>query len=228
MSAGRHSSVLTERPKVLTVLDHSLKRWADIALSIIGLVVLAPLLAALAVLVLLDSPGPVFYRGVRVGWFGRPFRMFKFRSMVVGADRKGGPSTMDNDPRITYVGKLMRRYKLDELPQLINILKGEMSLVGPRPEVQMYVDMYTDEERAILDVRPGITDWASIANPDEGAVLAGSEDPEAAYMERIWPGKMQLRLEYARNRSLWVDLKILLLTVAALTQRGGEEKTSQS
>lgn len=136
--------------------------------------------------------------------------------MVVDAERLGGPSTADDDPRITRIGKLLRKYKLDELPQLINVLKGEMSLVGPRPEVPHYVNMYTDEERAILTVRPGLTDWASIWNPDEGAVLAGSPDPENTYMERIRPEKLRLQLKYVRERSFWNDIVILFLTLRAL------------
>ena len=160
-----------------------------------------------------EDGGPVFYRGVRVGRFGNPFRIFKFRTMVLNAEKLGGPSTADDDPRITRMGKFIRKFKLDELPQLINVLKGEMSIVGPRPEVQMYVDMFTEEEKAILSVRPGITDWASIWNPDEGAILAGSPDPEKTYMEKIRPEKIRLQLKYVRERSFWNDLKIIVQTI---------------
>jgi lipopolysaccharide/colanic/teichoic acid biosynthesis glycosyltransferase len=132
--------------------------------------------------------------------------------MVVNAENIGGPSTADDDPRITGIGKFIRKYKLDELPQLINVLKGEMSVVGPRPEVPFYVNMFTEEEKAILSVRPGITDWASLWNPDEGAILAGSPDPEKAYMEKIRPEKIRLQLKYVRERSFWVDLKIIFQT----------------
>src|SRR5207245_5742371 len=128
----------------------------DLILSLLGLIVLAPLLAALALLIKLDSPGPVFYRGVRAGRNGKPFRIFKFRTMVMNADKIGGPSSAAGDPRITRVGQFLRRYKLDELPQLLNVLKGEMSLVGPRPEVLQYVAMFNTEEKAILSVPPGI------------------------------------------------------------------------
>jgi len=173
----------------------------------------------IAILIKKEDGGPVFYRGVRVGRFGKTFRIFKFRTMVINAEKLGGPSTADDDPRITKVGKLIRKFKLDELPQLINVLKGEMSVVGPRPEVQMYVDMFTQEEKAILSVRPGITDWASIWNPDEGAILAGSSDPEKTYMEKIRPEKMRLQLKYVMEGSFWVDLKIILWTLKAVVMK---------
>jgi lipopolysaccharide/colanic/teichoic acid biosynthesis glycosyltransferase len=167
----------------------------------------------IAYLIKREDGGPVFYRGVRVGRYGKPFRIYKFRTMVVNAEKVGGPSTADDDPRITRIGKVLRKYKLDELPQLINVLKGEMSIVGPRPEVQFYVDMFTEEEKAILSVRPGITDWASLWNPDEGAILAGSPDPEKTYMEKTRPTKIKLQLKYVKERSFWVDLKIIALTI---------------
>ncbi len=137
----------------------------------------------------------------------------------MGADRLGGPSTADDDPRITRIGKLIRKYKLDELPQLINVLKGEMSFVGPRPEVQHYVDMFTEEEKAILSVRPGITDWASLWNPDEGKILAGSPDPEKTYMEKIRPTKLNLQLKYVRERSFWVDCRIIMRTIMTIVSQ---------
>jgi lipopolysaccharide/colanic/teichoic acid biosynthesis glycosyltransferase len=195
------------------------KRLFDLAGSIIGLLVLAPLLLAIAALIKLEDRGPVFYRGERVGRFGKLFRIFKFRTMVASAEKLGGPSTAADDPRITRIGRFLRRYKLDELPQLTNVLRGEMSLVGPRPEVRRYVEMYTEEEKIILTVRPGITDWATLWNSDEGAVLAGSPDPDRAYEEKIRPTKVRLQLEYVRNQSLLVDLKILLQTVAALVTK---------
>jgi len=139
--------------------------------------------------------------------------------MVVDAGKLGGPSTPDDDPRITKAGRFIRKYKIDELPQLINVLKGEMSLVGPRPEVEEYVNLYSEEEKVILSVLPGVTDYASIWNPNEGKVLAGSEDPEKAYMEKIWPEKQRLRLEYARGHSLWIDFKIILGTLRTIVFR---------
>lgn len=196
-----------------------LKRTIDFLSSLIGIILVSPVLLTIAILIKREDGGPVFYRGVRVGRFGKPFRIFKFRTMVMNADKMGGPSTADDDPRITKIGKIIRKYKLDELPQLINVLKGEMSIVGPRPEVQMYVDMFTDEEKAVLSVRPGITDWASIWNPDEGAILAGSPDPEKAYMEKIRPEKIRLQLKYVRERSFLVDLQIIIKTLKTVFWR---------
>jgi len=160
--------------------------------------------------------GPVLYLGERVGLNGRIFRIFKFRTMVVNADKIGGPSTPDDDPRITPIGKRLRRHKLDELPQLLNVLIGDMSLVGPRPEVKRYTDMFTSEEKAILSVRPGITDWASIWNPDEGSILAGAPDPEAAYLELIRPTKVRLQRQYVQEQSFNTDLLILWETLIVL------------
>jgi len=195
-----------------------MKRVFDIVTSLLGIVFLGPLIVGIAAMIKGKDPGPIFYRGERIGLFGKPFRIFKFRTMVVNAERIGGPSTSDDDSRITRVGKWLRRYKLDELPQLINVLIGDMSIVGPRPEVKRYMDMYTEEEKAILTVRPGITDWASIWNSDEGAVLAGAEDPEKAYMELIRPKKLKLQMKYVREQSLRVDLKIIFLTILAMVQ----------
>ena len=145
--------------------------------------------------------------------------MYKFRTMVVNADKIGGPSTPADDPRITRIGRWLRRFNLDELPQFLNVLKGEMSIVGPRPEVPQYVAMFTEEERLILTVRPGITDWATLWIRDEGKILAGSNDPEKTYMEKIWPEKHRLALQYIRKHSLWVDLEIMLKTLKVLFDR---------
>jgi lipopolysaccharide/colanic/teichoic acid biosynthesis glycosyltransferase len=193
-----------------------MKRLFDAVISAVGLTVLAPVLVAVAVAIKVESAGPVFYRGLRAGQYGKPFRIFKFRTMVMNADKIGGPSSSANDPRITRVGGFLRRYKLDELPQLLNVLKGEMSLVGPRPEVLQYVAMFNAEEQAILSVPPGITDWASIANADEGTRLAGSPDPEKTYLEEIRPAKIRLQLEYVRGRSFGTDMRILLETFKVL------------
>jgi len=196
-----------------------LKRSFDVVCAGAALVVLSPLLAGLAVAIKITSPGPIFYRGRRVGRYGQPFRIFKFRSMVINAEQIGGASTADGDPRVTSIGRLLRKTKLDELPQLLNVVAGEMSFVGPRPEVQHYVDMYTEEEKAILTVRPGITDWASLWNPDEGAVLAGADDPEQAYLELIRPQKLKWQLAYVRERSFLVDLSILAQTFWTVVSR---------
>ncbi len=192
------------------------KRLLDINVSIFGLVMLFPLLLGILILIKLEDKGPIFYRGLRVGWKGIPFKIFKFRTMVIDAEKLGGVSTADDDPRITKIGKFLRKYKLDELPQLLNVLKGDMSIVGPRPEVSNYVSMFSEKEKAILSVRPGITDWASLWNSDEGAILTGSTDPEKTYMEKIRPTKLQLQLKYVNERNFWIDTKIIFLTLKAL------------
>ena len=160
----------------------------------------------------MDRDGPVLYGGRRVGAGGREFRMYKFRSMVTNADKVGGPDTPDNDPRLTSTGRFLRRYKLDELPQLFNVLNGDMSMVGPRPQVPSEVADYTDEEREVLSVRPGITDWASLRFHNEGEILAGHADPHQAYNELIRPEKMRLGIEYARRATFRDDLSILAKT----------------
>lgn len=193
-----------------------MKRVFDIIAAAGGLAVLCPLLTWISWRIRQEDGGPVFYRGVRVGRDGKLFHIFKFRTMVVNAENIGGPSTADDDPRITRIGKFIRKYKLDELPQLINVLRGEMSFVGPRPEVPHYVNMFKEEEKPILSVRPGITDWASLWNSDEGAILAGSIDPEKTYMEKIRPEKIRLQLKYVREQSFWVDLKIIFQTLATI------------
>ena len=195
-----------------------MKRSFDLILSLLGLIVLAPVFAAVAVAIKIESAGPVFYRGVRAGRYGKAFRIFKFRTMVEDADKIGGPSSSADDPRITRVGNFLRRYKLDELPQLLNVLRGEMSLVGPRPEVLQEVLLYTEEEKRLLDVRPGITDWASIRFRDEGEILRGSADPHAAYREKIRPEKIRLGLEYVERRSFLTDCKIIVSTLKAILE----------
>jgi lipopolysaccharide/colanic/teichoic acid biosynthesis glycosyltransferase len=192
------------------------KRSFDFIAAGTALIVLSPLLAVLAFRIKRFDGGPVLYAGRRVGKDGKIFGMYKFRSMVLNADKIGGSSTPDDDPRITPVGKFLRRYKLDELPQLINVVKGEMSLVGPRPQVQWAVDLYTPEQRQVLTVPPGITDYASVRFPNEGEILKGSTDPDRDYMEKIHPEKMRLSLEYVRGRSLITDLKVLAQTAAAI------------
>ena len=198
-----------------------MKRLFDVLVASALLVLLSPVLLVLAMLIKAGDGGAVLYRGWRVGLAGRPFRMFKFRTMIRHADVLGGPSTPDGDPRVTSIGRWLRKYKLDELPQLLNVCSGDMSLVGPRPEVQQYVDLYSQEERAILTVRPGLTDWASLWNIDEGALLKGSPDPEKAYLETIRPVKIRLQLAYVRRRSFGTDLQILFRTVVALVRGKG-------
>lgn len=192
------------------------KRLFDLLLSIAGLILLSPLLLVVALLIKTGSSGSVFYRGARAGRFGKPFRIFKFRTMVTNADKIGGPSTSADDPRITRIGGFLRRFKLDELPQLLNVLKGEMSLVGPRPEVLEEVNLYSDEEKRLLDVRPGITDWASIRFRNEGEILRGSANPHQTYREKIRPEKIRLGLEYVQKHSFLTDCRIILDTLKVI------------
>ena len=192
------------------------KRVFDLAASGAGLVLLSPLLAVIAIAVKLDGRGPVFFRQERIGRGGAPFRMWKFRTMVADAERQGGALTVGDDPRITGVGRVLRRWKLDELPQLLNVFAGEMSLVGPRPEVARYVAGYTASERRVLDLVPGVTDPASLEYRDEAAVLAGRADPERAYVEEIAPHKIRLNLEYAERATRRSDLTIILRTIGHL------------
>ncbi|MGQ9698440.1 MAG: sugar transferase [Armatimonadota bacterium] len=194
------------------------KRGFDLVVSVLGLAVLWPLLLIIAIAVKLDSPGPVFYRGVRTGRGGIPFRIYKFRTMVNNAESLGGGSTAKNDPRVTRIGRLLRKYKLDELPQLINVVRGDMSLVGPRPELPTYTSRYTSEEKAILSVRPGITDFSSIEYIDLAEVL-GDDGADTVYEERVLPTKNQLRLKYVAERSFWLDLRLIALTIVRLWRR---------
>lgn len=191
-----------------------LKRLFDFVLSFLGLIISSPLLLIIAFLIKRDSAGPIFYRGVRSGKNDTRFRIYKFRSMVVNADKIGGPSTSADDFRLTKIGKFLRAHKLDELPQLINVIKGEMSLVGPRPEVSQEVETYDKEtKRIILSVRPGITDLASLSNIHEEEVLRGSKDPHKTYQELIKPQKLKLAVEYVKTRSFLLDLKIIFKTL---------------
>ncbi len=193
-----------------------MKRLFDIVFSLLGLIVLFLILLVLAILIKREDGGPVFYRGVRVGRDGKLFRIFKLRTMAIDAEEIGPSSTPEDDPRIMRIGSLLRKYKLDELPQLINVLKGDMSLVGPRPQVQWAVDLYTPEERQILNVRPGITDFASLRFENESEILKGSTDPDKDYMEKIHPQKMRLSLQYVKARSFWGDIKIILQTIVVV------------
>jgi lipopolysaccharide/colanic/teichoic acid biosynthesis glycosyltransferase len=193
-----------------------LKRAMDIFGSAIALLFLLPSLFAIAGLIWVCDGRPVFYRGIRIGRFGKPFRIFKFRTMIVNAERMGGSATADTDVRITRIGRALRKHKLDELPELINVLLGEMSLVGPRPELPEYVALLSGAEQLILTVRPGITDWATLWNADEGALLALTSDPEGAYLDFIRPEKVKLQLHYVRSQSVWTDLLILWRTVYAI------------
>lgn len=199
------------------LFQESVKRSFDFVFSAVGLVFLSPLFLAVSVAVKLDSKGPVFYRGERIGRYAKPFRMWKFRTMRLNSDELG-VTTGKNDPRVTRVGKFLRRHKIDEFPQLINVLIGDMSLVGPRPEFLEHTAAYTGEEELILTVRPGITDYASLRfrNQDE---LVGSQDPHRVFIEKIRPEKNRLRVAYVKRQSLSGDLKILIQTILAVVGR---------
>ena len=194
----------------------ALKRLMDIAVSGCALAVLWPVLLLIALAIKIDDPGPVFYRQVRVGRYGKTFRIFKFRTMVVDADKKGLSITVGRDSRITRIGAFLRKTKLDELAQLINVFVGEMSFVGPRPEVPRYVDLYTPYQRQVLLVRPGITDYASIAYRNENDLLAGCDDPEKMYIEKIMPDKIELNMKYLREISPIADIRLILSTIIAV------------
>lgn len=197
------------------IVDDRWQRLFDIIAAGAGLLLLSPLLLVVALWVKLDSPGPVFYRALRVGRGGTPFRLFKFRSMVVDADRRGPGITTADDARVTNSGRWLRRTKVDELPQLLNVLRGEMSLVGPRPEDPRYVALYTPEQRRVLDYRPGITSAASLAYRHEEQLLSGP-DWEQVYREQVLPAKLAIDLAYLEQRSLPTDIRLILRTLAAM------------
>lgn len=190
-----------------------MKRLFDIIVSLLGLLLLWPALFIIAVLIVLDSRGGVFFRGVRVGQYGNDFRIFKFRSMIPDCEGKGKWNVGDRDSRITRLGHFLRKSKLDELPQLINVLCGDMSLVGPRPELRVYVDMYTEKEKCILELRPGITDWASITNFDQFVGFTKATDPDAYYLEYVRPLKLKLQLYYYQHHSWRQDIRCILWTL---------------
>jgi len=200
-----------------------LKRIFDLVVAGIGLVMLLPWFVLVIILIRLDDGGPAFFRQVRVGHNGKPFRIWKFRTMRVDAEQRGGLVTAAGDPRVTRVGRLLRRVKFDELPQLMNVVGGEMSLVGPRPEVPYYVEQYSEGQRRVLNLMPGITDPASVAFRDEEMVLAHFDDQEAAYVREIMPEKIRLNLEYAKHATLWGDIGVILKTLGVLgpLRRGG-------
>ena len=189
-----------------------LKRIFDITLSLFGLIILLPFMLIIAILIKFDSKGPIFFKQIRFTTGGREFKILKYRTMRVGSD-KYSQITVGKDERITKIGSFLRKYKLDEIPQLINVLIGDMSLVGPRPEVPKYVALYTDEQKEILKVRAGITDYASIEFSNENDLLALEEDSEKAYIEKIMPKKIELNKKYLSEISMLTDIKIILLTI---------------
>jgi len=193
-----------------------IKRIFDIVFSISGLILLSPVLIVIAILIRFDSKGPVLYKQTRVGRNNKDFKLLKFRTMNPDSDSKGLLTVGGRDPRITKTGYYLRKFKLDEFPQLINVLYGEMSFVGPRPEVRKYVDLYTEDQKKVLDVSPGITDIASIKYKNENDLLEKAEDPEKYYIEKIMPDKIKLNLEYINERSFFKDFKVILRTLSAV------------
>lgn len=189
------------------------KRAFDVIMSAIGLIILSPFFLIISIMIKLDSPGPVLFKQVRVGRYERNFKILKFRTMVTDAEKKGAQITVGRDSRITRVGHFLRKSKLDELPQLINVFIGDMSLVGPRPEVPKYTQYYTKVQKRIFELRPGITDYSSIKYRDENEILALSNDPEKTYIEEIMVDKLKLNLEYLENKSLLTDIKIIFNTL---------------
>lgn len=188
------------------------KRIFDIISSLIGLVLFSPFFIIIALWIALDSKGGVFYKQIRVGKYGKHFKLLKFRSMRPNSD-KAGQLTVGNDNRVTSVGKFIRKTKLDEIPQLFNVIAGDMSIVGPRPEVPKYVDLYNDEQKKALSVRPGLTDYASIEYLDEQELLGKSDNPEETYIQEIMPAKLSLNLKYIEDRNFFLDLKLIFKTV---------------
>ena len=199
---------------------HIFKRGFDLLISASGLIILLPFVILICLLIVIDDGAPVIYKAGRVGKNGRIFKMFKFRTMIRNAEKVGPSSASSSDSRITKTGRFLRKYKIDELPQLFNVFIGQMSIIGPRPEEKKFTDLFNEEEQLILSVKPGITDWASLLNSNEGEILEGSEDPDQTYMELIRPGKIELQLKYVRNNNFLVDLKILFLTLRKLIFRG--------
>ncbi len=192
------------------------KRLVDIFFSLVGLIILLPFLIIISLLIVIDSPGGIFYKQVRVGKGSKDFYLFKFRSMKINADKSGLLTVGGRDSRITRMGYYIRKYKIDELPQLLNVFYGDMSLVGPRPEVSKYVDMYTDEQKKVLSVKPGITDYASIEYSNENEILGKAENPEAVYIQQIMPAKLILNLKYIVDQGIVTDFKIILKTIVKI------------
>ncbi|MSP70245.1 MAG: sugar transferase [Bacteroidetes bacterium] len=192
------------------------KRLFDIFSSLLGLVIFFPFLIAISVLIFVNSRGGVFYRQIRVGKNGKDFKLWKFRTMQPDSDKNGLLTVGGRDARITSLGYYLRKYKLDELPQLMNVFVGEMSIVGPRPEVRKYVDLYTSEQLHVLDVQPGITDYASIEYANENDLLAESSDPENKYIQQVMPAKLKLNMKYIAEKSLGTDLKIIFRTLGKI------------
>jgi lipopolysaccharide/colanic/teichoic acid biosynthesis glycosyltransferase len=193
-----------------------IKRLFDIIFSAIGLILLSPILIIISILIIIDSKGPVFFRQTRVGQFNKDFKIFKFRTMYINSNKMGLLTVGDRDPRVTKMGYFLRKYKFDEFPQLINVLQGTMSLVGPRPEVRKYVDYYSKDDLQILNAKPGITDLASIEYRNEAELIKKTTNPEKLYIEEIMPAKIKLNKVYLGNYNLFTDIKIIFKTFASI------------
>lgn len=194
-------------------MNNFLKRGFDFIAATIGFILISPILVIISVLIKLTSKGPILFKQKRVGRYGKEFNILKFRTMVVNAEKLGKQITVGKDSRITKVGAFLRKYKLDELPQLINVIKGDMSLVGPRPEVPKYVELYNEKQRRVLDVRPGITDYASIEYRDENSILGRVDNPEEYYINVIMPHKVDLNMKYIEKNNVLIDIKIIFKTI---------------
>lgn len=195
-----------------------MKRIFDLFFSFLGILFLLPMYFIIAILIKLDSKGDIFYKQERIGENGMPFYVLKFRTMIPNAFSKGALTVGSRDPRVTRVGFYLRKYKLDELPQLFNVFFGEMSFVGPRPEVRKYTDLYNQEQQKVLSVKPGITDYASIKYRNENDLLAASDNPEKLYIDEIMPHKLQLNLEYIKNNNIFKDVEIIFLTFYSIVK----------
>lgn len=189
------------------------KRIFDIIISIIGLILFSPILIIIVIIIKLHDSGSIFYKAPRTGLNGAPFYMYKFRTMIPDADKFGPSSSPKSDVRVTPLGKYLRKYKFDELPQLFNVLSGKMSIIGPRPEEKKFTDLFSEEEKNILSVKPGITDWASIWNSNESELLEGCDDPDGYYLKYIRPEKLRLQLLYSKKHNFFIDLQIFFLTL---------------
>lgn len=205
-----------------------IKRAFDVLAAVVGLAVLAPLFVAVAAIIRLTSSGPIFFRQERMGRNFRPFFILKFRTMVPNAPQLGGPLTAGNDPRVTSIGRILRKTKLDELPQLINVLRGDMSFVGPRPEVRRFVELYRRDYEELLTIRPGITDLASLKYRHESELLGQYPDPDAAYINVLLPDKIALGREYIRRSSLWFDLSLIFRTVFRMAESASPQDASST
>tara|TARA_R110002167_G_scaffold293923_3_gene498590 strand:+ start:527 stop:1138 length:612 start_codon:yes stop_codon:yes gene_type:complete len=202
-----------------------LKRSFDILSSGLGLLLISPILLIVSLAITLSSKGGVFYKQSRVGLNGVNFNILKFRTMFTGSDKKGLLTVGDRDPRVTPIGYYLRKYKLDELPQLINVLIGDMSLVGPRPEVSKYVNLYSKEDRVVLSIKPGITDYASIYFRNENEILKTSDNPEKKYIEEVMPRKLELNKKYIAEKGIWTDLKIIFMTLKSIFHKNENSVT---